>query len=186
MPKLLPGSKLTTSRAETDLGGGGAPLTTGVRIFEWTPPESDKPVKISLTVVDFASQSATLDEYRQKLAASPPNGSDSAKKELEGGFTGQLLPLGEEGMRLEAVGAKRLILQLDMQPCTPEVAKVILDSLKLAPLGKLDATTRSPRFSEKDGFQRIRIDEINPAANLQTTLQFDTSGDEVTQEEPTP
>ncbi len=186
MPGALPGSKLTTSRAETDLGGAGVPLTTGVRIFEWTPPESDKPVKISLTVVDFASQSATLDEFRQKLAASAPNGSDSAKKQLEGDLTGQLLPLGKEGMRFQAMGAKRLFLQLDMQPCTPELAKVIVDSLNLASLGRLDATTRSPRFSEKDGFQRIRIDEINPAANMQTTLQFDTSESEVRQEEPTP
>ena len=186
MPGPLSGSKLSTSRAETDLGGAGVPVTTGVRTFEWKPPGSDQPVTISLTVVDFASQSATLDEFRKKLTVSAPSGAETEIIKLEGGLTGQLQSLSKEGMRFEAVGAKRLVLQLDMQPCTPEQAKVILDSFNLAALGRLEATTRSPRYSEKDGFQRIRIDEINPAVNLQTTLQFDTSEGEVTQEEPTP
>lgn len=186
MPGALPGSKLTTSRAETDLGGGGVPVTSGVRTFEWKPPESDKPVKISLTVVDFASQSATLDEFRKKLTVPATNGSNVQQIKLEGGLTGQLRPLGKEGMRLEAVGTQRLLLQLDMQPCTPDLATVILKALNLAALGRLDTTIRSPRFSAKDGFQRIRIDEINPAVNLQTTLQFDTSEEGGTQEKSAP
>jgi len=171
MPAPPAPAKLTLSRADTDTGGDGFPVTVARRSFEWTPPESETPVQVSLTVIDFTTERPQIQELRKKFSQTPPSGAESIPLTLPGPFEGHLKALGEAGQRFEALGAKRLLVQVNMQPSTGEQAQQILKALNFAALGRLESTARSERFNPEEGFPMVRIDELNPQLNREKTMR---------------
>ena len=171
MPAPPAPAKLTSSRADTDTGGDGFPVTVARRSFEWTPPESETPVQVSLTVIDFTTERPQIQELRKKFSQTPPSGAESIPLTLPGPFEGHLKALGEAGQRFEALGAKRLLVQVNMQPSTGEQAQQILKSLNFAALGRLESTARSERFKPEEGFPMVRIDELNPQLNRENIMR---------------
>lgn len=172
MPAPPAPAKLTLSRADTDTGGDGFPVTVARRSFEWTPPESETPVQVSLTVIDLTAQRPNIQELRKQFSQTPPSGAESIRLTLPGPFEGHLKASGDAGQRFEAIGAKRLLVKVNMQPSSTEQAQQILKALDFAALGKLESTVRSERFNPEEGFPMVRMDELNPQLNRQTVMRI--------------
>jgi len=195
MPAPPLGSKLIISIAEMDRGVADTPETKGIRAFTWTPPlskdngdaappEPPKPMTVSLLVLDKGSERNFIASLRQQFTAPEAASAGAIPMKLRGGFTGVLKPIRGDGQRLQGVGSKRLLLEIDMQPCSPQNAKLLLDQLDFTRLGQLEATANSPRWNAKEGFPLIIVDELNPQKNRKTVLNANTSADEEVAPEP--